>query len=106
MISPQLLNPERINQLKEVLANTTEFTPEIALALLYLLFVAALGFVILGAVIAGIVLFIFYMKKLKFDPPVLISERDNSEFWKNPGVIASIVVLSCVIVRELINLPK
>ena len=106
VISPQLLNPERINQLKEVIMNTTEFTPEIALALLYLLFVAALGFVVLGAVIAGIVLFIFYMKKLKFDPPVLISERDNSEFWKNPGVIASIVVLSCVIVRELINLPK
>lgn len=106
VISPQLLNTERLNHIQEVLTNTTEFTPETVLSLLYLLFVAALGFVIFGAVIAGIVLFIFYMKKLKFDPPVLISERDNSEFWKNPGVIASIVVLSCMIVRELINLPK
>lgn len=97
----------RLEWLNEITKNIDNIgTAEMIQAALFVLFALLLFAIVFGSVIAGIVLFIRYMKKLKFDPPVLLSERGNSEFWKNPGAIAAIVVLSCVIVRELINLPK
>lgn len=97
---------ENTEWLTEIMKNTSGLTPpELIRALLFGLFCMMLVFLVLGAVVTGIVLFILYIKKLKFDRPVMLSERDNAEFWKNPGAIMTIVVLSCVILRALINLP-
>lgn len=91
----------------EAVKNMTNLpTEEMVKVVLFSLLVMAFGLLVFGSVVAGIVLFILYIRKLKFERPVMLSERDNSEFWKNPGAIMTIVVLSCVILRELVNLPK
>lgn len=112
VISPLLLDSDRLEWMMGVMeeamnaaTNGTPLPEEFVPAVLYELLLVAFLLIGMLAIAAGVVLLIVYLVRTKFNGASVVSERNNREFWRNPGAVLAIVLISASIVYALINLP-
>lgn len=100
VIIPSLLSNENLNKIVEASENIELMTPEVIALSLTLVAVLFLGF---AMAIAGIVLFIVFVRKIRFEQPELTVEgKVGRALYGNLGTIAAIIVMAASFVLSLL----
>ena len=101
VIVPNLLSNKNLEAFERIAADPTNVSNADALAALVLIGTLLIG----GAVIiAGVVLFFVFLRKIKFDAPALESDdgKTSKMMFFNAGMIAAAVVMTAIFVLSLL----